>query len=96
MIKLQNAVNDASNDSLSEQVGMVYQIWDDGEITLQKSGDLLWQRSIHCMNPAIKVIEGINFPHKHGKHSYAFVDRDDAESIRELIRERALLEISSI
>ena len=96
MKNLQNAINNASNDSLSELTGMVYQIWDDGEITLQKSGDLLWQRSLHGVNPAIGVVDDIEWPHIHGKHSYAFVSRDDAESIREMIREEILLEISSI
>jgi len=90
---LQEMINKASNDSLSEQVGMVYQVWDEGEITLQKSGDLLWDRSLHYMKPAIKVIEGINWPHVSGSHGYAFVDRDDAESIRERIRREAIIEI---
>lgn len=41
-----NALNwpDAKND------GMVYQVFEDGEITLQKGGSLLWQRNLHCIS----------------------------------------------
>lgn len=44
-IKAVNALNcpEAKND------GMVYQVFEDGEITIQKGGSLLWQRALHCV-----------------------------------------------
>ena len=38
-----------NNPEAPKKHGMVYQCWEDGEITLQKSGELLWQRNLHCM-----------------------------------------------
>jgi len=95
MKKLQEMINKASNPELSEQIGMVSMIWDDGEITMQKSGDLLWQRTLHCRKPAIKVIEDIEWPDHHGKHGFAFVSRENAEEIREEIKRLVILQISA-
>jgi hypothetical protein len=39
------------NPDLAKQHGMVTQVWSDGEVTCQKSGDLLWQRSLHQVTP---------------------------------------------
>jgi hypothetical protein len=66
---------------LAEQTGMVYQVWEDGEITLQKSGSLLWQRSLHCIKYGTpdKKVE-LLYPDKHG-HSYLFVTEQDANRI---------------
>ena len=92
---LQEMINTMSNDELSKQVGMVYQVWDDGEITLQKCGDLLWQRSIHTINPDLGFgkLADINFPHKRGIYSYAFVTDKDAESIRQAMKEYLKVEL---
>ena len=67
--------------------GMVYQVWQDGEITLQKCGDLFGQRNLHCIDPAVRnAPAGLVFPHKSGDNSYAFVaNREDAEEIRALV-----------
>jgi hypothetical protein len=77
-----------SDDSLSEQTGMVYQVWNDGEITLQKSGRLLWHRTLHCMmpgNPNVAVPAEI-FPHVSSRgYGYAFVDNDGATEISRAI-----------
>jgi len=88
-MNLQEMIDKMSNEALSKQIGMVYQIWDDGEITLQKCGDLLWQRTLHCMRPQLcKTFTELNFPNKSGSHSYAFVSREDAESIRTAMEEK--------
>jgi hypothetical protein len=75
------------NDQYSKEPGMVYQVWEDGEITLQKSGELLWQRSLHCIVPALtKYYAGLKFPCEYGEHSFAFVrNKEEAEEIRALI-----------
>jgi len=84
--KLQAAIVEESNDSLSKEPGMVYMVFEDGEVTLQKSGDLLWQRTLHCIVPGLKdAMSPDLFPHKLNKHGYAFVTRDGAERIRALI-----------
>lgn len=70
---------------LSHKPGMVWQIWEDGELTLQKSGELLWQRSLHCIKGGL-----INSSHLKGKmpvnekeHGYAFIE---SEAVGEEIR----------
>jgi hypothetical protein len=75
------------NPELAKQHGMVTQVWNDGEITYQKSGDLLWQRTLHMDCPAIPGAEalGLEFPHKHGSNSYAFVTSHDAHKVRAAI-----------
>jgi len=40
-----------NNPELAKQHGMVKQLWNDGEITCQKSGELLWQRTLHQFHP---------------------------------------------
>lgn len=77
----------ADNEQLSKEHGMVHQVWQDGEITCQKSGDLLWQRSLHCFAPPVlRATElGLMFPHRHGGNSYAWVTSEDAHTIRSMI-----------
>jgi hypothetical protein len=43
---------------------MVYSVWEDGEITLEKGGDLFGRRTLHCIsmgNPA-KAWQAVEFP----------------------------------
>lgn len=71
--------------------GMVYQVWEDGEITLQKGGNLLWQRNLHCTAPGSEK-EGLPrdaLRNKYNGHSYIFAaSHDDAEKARDLILKR--------
>lgn len=53
-MNLQELINFHSHPEMAYQTGMVYQVWEDGEITLQKSGDLLWERSLHCIDLALE------------------------------------------
>jgi hypothetical protein len=80
----------AHNPALAKQPGMVYQVWEDGEITLQKSGTLLWQRTLHSIVPGLHVkVPPTLMPEQSGKahemHGYAFVTEDDAKIIRDMI-----------
>ena len=63
--QVQNCINTASMDNLAEQDGMVYQVWQDGEITLQKSGRLLNTRTLHTAEFGYTGlnIEGLVWPH---------------------------------
>jgi hypothetical protein len=78
--------NELNNDEAAKKPGMVYQVWEDGEITLQKSGELLWQRNLHCIVPGLRLPKDkpeLTFPHKLNGHSYAFVNsEEDAQKIR--------------
>lgn len=45
---LKALINEHDKPELAEVEGMVYQVWNDGEVTIQKSGSLLNQRHLHC------------------------------------------------
>ena len=81
--EIQKLVQIHNRPDLANQHGMVYQIWDDGEITLQKSGDLLWQRNLHqTMWPLSKKLPERTLPGKLEGHEYMFTTREGAEAIR--------------
>ena len=85
MDPLQELIAKHHNQDLEKRPGMVYQIWEDGEITLQKSGNLLWRRSLHSIIPG-KPGVNIPMPVKTEKHSYACVASSDiAEALRTLM-----------
>lgn len=64
----------------------VYQIWNDGEITLQKAGSLLWLRSLHRLVPPLTTKESFEMPCRWGEYlSYAVVTEEDAYEIRRLM-----------
>jgi hypothetical protein len=72
---------------LEKEDGMVCQLWEDGEITLQKSGRLMWQRNLHCIISGGKDGITIEMPKKMSKHSYMVVTgTDEAQAVwKELI-----------
>lgn len=49
--ELQQLLVENHNPELLRQRGMVTQVWDDGEVTCQKSGPLLHMRSLHQFVP---------------------------------------------
>ena len=72
----------------SETETHVVQVWQDGEITFQKCGHLLWQRNLHQISPPLRhYVAGLKFPRDHGGgNSYAFVaNKEEAERIRALV-----------
>lgn len=62
---------------LAKREGQVYQIWEDGEITVQESGDLLWQNEIHQVVGGISNLS-LPMPVIFHAHCYAFVSATDA------------------
>ena len=80
-------ISSLNNDSLAREIGHVYQVWEDGEITLQKSGDLLWMRNLHSMEPGYpgSAIPVEDFPHQSGERGYVFVTEEKAYTIRKAI-----------
>lgn len=92
MNKLQaviTAVNDSSLAQGPDQ--MVYQCWEDGEVTLQKCGELLWQRTLHidqfaCI-PSKPEILALDWPHRHNGHAYVFCTEEGTATLRQALRE---------
>lgn len=89
--EIQEMVDAASNDELAKEEGHVYQLWQDGEITSQKAGELLWQRSLHQAESGLEGVRipGLVFPHKKqwGDNSYLFCTEADARKIRQAMVE---------
>ena len=70
----------------------VYQVWEDGEITLTKCGDLYGLRSLHMTRKGQSEVR-VAMPHAHGKHSYAAVGGSkDAKQLSDAIFALAGLE----
>jgi len=66
---------------------MVYMVWEDGEVTLQKGGDLLWQRILHSIippHPDTKPWPIDLFPGQ--KYGHGFVIARDHEEAAQLAR----------
>lgn len=66
---------------LAEVEGMVTQIWNDGEITSQKCGSLMWRRSLHQHYPPILDVH-VEMPIIYSNYSFACVSYIDALRIR--------------
>ena len=79
---------DINNDTLAEQAGVVYQVWEDGEITLTKSGSLLGQRGLHCVTWGLdKQVNPELFPHQYNGHGFCYVTESGAALIRQLVKQ---------
>lgn len=86
--QLKSLIEKHNKPELAENVGMVYQVWSDGEITLQKSGPLLWQRNLHSIIPGTneKKQEIVDlFPEKYNGHGFIFCTEYGAREIAKLI-----------
>lgn len=72
---------------LAEKVGMVYQVWEDGEVTLQKCGPLLWQRNLHIIDIGnkSKAVDPTLFPCQYNGHGYIFTDETGVKAVRDFI-----------
>ncbi len=73
---------------------MVYSVWEDGEITIEKGGNLFGQRSLHCVsymvakNPfPVDMLPVKNYGNSHGR---IFCDtKEIAEKAHNLVLENA-------
>lgn len=83
LIELKTLIAERHNPELAKNPGMVHQIWQDGEHTCQKSGDLLWQRTLHCFEYAcIPSLPLEIMPVQDSKNSYCFCTDEHAKEIR--------------
>jgi len=76
--------------ALAERPGMVTQIWENGEVTCQKCGPLLWQRTLHMFSSGrahheLSDFLRENLPGKHGKHAYVFVPYDKRDRLADMV-----------
>ncbi len=81
LASIQELIGFAHNPDLAAfEGGDVVQIWQDGSITFQKRGRLLWMRSIHR---DVGGVEGLSLwmPCERGVHGFAFVTKEDAYEI---------------
>ncbi len=70
---------------------MVYSVWEDGEITLEKGGSLFGMRSLHCVYPGMysqieaKIMPVVN---PDGSHGRIYVSsHDEAMAARKILKE---------
>jgi hypothetical protein len=64
---------------------MVCQVWEDGEITLQKGGSLLNQRTLHTIDEGHPdhFVNAALFPHINTSgHGFIYTDRKGALAVR--------------
>lgn len=76
-----------SNDALAKEHS-VYQVWEDGEVTVTKGGDLLGQRGVYCIaeGTGAKGWPVALFPHQNSSsHGFAYVTKEGAKAIRNAI-----------
>ncbi len=67
---------------------MIYEVWQDGEVTLTKAGDIFRCRNMHCCEPATgdDVIDVNLMPERLGKNgSICVLTHEDAMIIRDWI-----------
>ena len=85
---LRQRLKSINNDELAQQPGMVYQVWNDGEITLTKSGRLLGQRGLHMIRPGMELaIDPTLFPHQSTKYGFCYTTEGGCNLVRTLIRQ---------
>jgi hypothetical protein len=79
-------LNTLHKPELRKREGMVYEIWQDGEITLTKSGSIYGQRNLHMIVPGLGH-KGVNVKlvDDCGQNSCMAVENTDLKRARELI-----------
>lgn len=80
-IQLKEFIASHHKPELAKQPGMVWQVWEDGELTLQKSGPLLWQRNLHMIKSGIcnafTAEEIMPQMMENSTHGYAFIESEE-------------------
>lgn len=70
----------------------VSEIWQDGEHTSTKAGELFRQRNLHTLRPGgahplmVSYLQ-LTLPHSHGENHHVFVPYEDADRLSKLITE---------
>lgn len=91
-MKIEELIAKHSDDSLAKvENGHVWQVWEDGEVTLQKCGSLLGMRNLHTIKmgcPKASLSPSL-FPHKtknsHGEHGFIYTTEEGANEIWDFV-----------
>lgn len=88
-------VKAAHKPELIVERSMVYQVWEDGEVTLQKAGELFNQRNLHLMRGGSfnSPLSKDDMPVKERDHGYAVVEREDAVELHNAITGNEIADI---
>lgn len=86
-------VTKESRESLKDP--MCYMVWEDGEVTITKAGELLWQRNIHMMEGGevgadkdlLDVVKGLMSGTHNGFKFIPVQTREDALEVSGVVRE---------
>ena len=67
---------------------MVWSVWEDGEVTLEKGGDLFGQRNLHVIHWGFdKSLPKELFPAQEPHHARVYVENEqEAMAVREFIK----------
>ena len=80
------AARAAHVEGLEKEQIMLCQLWEDGEVTYQKAGPLLHQRSLHCIEPGkANSVPITDMPVQMYSHGCAFIRTSD--EAREIAKE---------
>jgi len=72
----------AHDPSLLDREGHVCQVWEDGELTLQKSGSLLGQRTLHMIRGGkVGLVMDLPMKNHNASHCYVCVDMKVGEQL---------------
>ena len=74
----------AHDPSLADQEGMVHMVFQDFELAVQKSGPLLWQRTLHVIRAGLPG-KAYEMPVKLDPHSYAFISEEAYYTIKQAL-----------
>jgi len=86
--ELKRLIQGLSDDELAKSGDMVYQVWSDGEVTRQKCGDILWQRTLYRMCPELATyVPKELFPHELNGYGYIFTTEEGTKLVRTAIME---------
>lgn len=85
--ELKTLIHAVHKPELIKERSHVFEMWEDGEITLTKAGDLYHQRTIHQMLPPListEMAEKVKplMPLQHGKHASVVLEEEDLESLQ--------------
>lgn len=68
---------------------MVYEVWNDGEVTLTKGGDLYGQRTLHTTIPALfdttKHLPADSLVKRFNNSRVVVMNRDEAKAVRAIL-----------
>lgn len=89
---VESAIALHSKPDLAKLEGMVYQVWEDGEVTLTKCGSLLGQRNLHMIYPGHPraAVPVSLFPHRTTNgHGFIYTDEAGQKAMRTAIFDHA-------